>query len=55
MQNEKKQQNNINFEQPLFTGNYMRDSAVSEFERISEVARKAFVAVLKKSNKKGRS
>ena len=53
MEEKEKLQNQIDSKnEPLFTGDYMRDSSVSEYEKIAEASQAIFNAIIKKKDKK---
>ena len=57
--NRNKTEGQDNIEKPLFTGDYLRDTAVTEFEKAAEASRAILNAIKgklngrKKKNKKG--
>jgi len=48
--NTKKAEDQDNIEKPLFTGNYCRDTAVTEFEKAAEASNAIFNAIKGKLN-----
>ena len=53
MEQKEKLQNQIDSkDQPLFTGDYMQDSSVSEYEKAAEVAKAIAGAIEKRRTKK---
>ena len=53
MEQKEKFQNQIDSKnEPLFTGDYMRDSSVSEYEKVAEASQVIFNAIIKKKDKK---
>ena len=53
MEQKEKLQNQIDSkDQPLFTGDYLRDSSVSEYEKAAEVAKAIAGAIEKRRTKK---
>ena len=53
MEPKEKLQNQIDSkDQPLFTGDYMRDSSVSEYEKVAEASQAIFNAIIKKKDMK---
>lgn len=53
MEQKEKLQNQIDSkDEPLFTGDYMRDSSVSEHEKMAEVAKAIASAIEKRRTKK---
>ena len=52
--NTKKTEDQDNIEKPLFTGDYCRDTAVTEFEKSTEASKAIFNAIKDKLSKQQR-